>query len=138
MAAKRFNSKIDLWMKIVLILVILGEAVAIGIAAFAAEEPLATTGIILLGIAVIGLIVWLMIGTYYVVDHGTIRIVAGPFRRKVPIDQVSSVEATRSLVSSPALSMDRMRIGYGKNRRIIISPADKQGFLRAIGHELSI
>lgn len=63
------------------------------------------------------------------------RIVAGPLRRKVPIGQIISVETTRSLRSSPALSLDRLLIRYRKNRRIMISPADKAGFLQAIGHQ---
>jgi type VI protein secretion system component VasK len=137
MAAKRFNSKIDFWTKIVLIAVIIGEAVALGAVAFEVEDPLITTGIMLLGMALIALILWLMVGTYYVVDRGTLRIVAGPFRWKVRIDEITSVEATRSPLSSPALSLDRLRIRYRKRRRIMISPADKSGFLKAIGHELS-
>jgi len=137
MAAKRFNSKIDLWMRIVLIAVIIGEAVAIGIAAFEAEDPLVTTGVLLLGMALVALTVWLMVGTCYIVDRGTLKVVAGPFRWRVPIEQITSVEATKSPLSSPALSLDRLRIRYSKHRRIMISPADKKGFLKAIGHELS-
>jgi hypothetical protein len=137
MAAKRFNSKIDLWMRIVLIAVIIGEAVAIGIAAFEAEDPLVTTGVLLLGMALVALTVWLMVGTCYIVDRGTLKVVAGPFRWRVPIEQITSVEATKSPLSSPALSLDRLRIRYSKHRRIMISPADKNGFLKAIGHELS-
>jgi len=135
MATKRFKSKIDLWIRIVLIVVIIGEAFAIGMAASEADDPLVTTGILLLGMAVTALIVWLMVGTYYIVDRDTLKIVAGPFRRKVPIGQITSVEVTRSLLSSPALSLDRLLIRYCKNRRIMISPADKVGFLKAIGHE---
>ncbi|MDH3350759.1 MAG: PH domain-containing protein [Gammaproteobacteria bacterium] len=136
MAAKRFNSKIDPWAKIVLVIVIVGEALAFGIAAFEAGDPLVTTGILLLGLLVTALIMWLILGTYYIVDRGTLRIVTGPFRWQVPIGQISSVEATRSPLSSPALSLDRLLIRYRKNRRIMISPADKAGFLKAIGHEL--
>ena len=79
---------------------------------------------------------WLMLGTHYTVDRGTIRIVSGPFRWKVPIDEITSVSATRNPLSSPALSLDRLSIRYGKRRRIMISPADKAGFLKAIGHDL--
>ena len=117
--------------------VIIVEAWALGAAALQAGDPLVRTAFMLLAIAVIGLIVWLMIGTHYTVDRGILRVASGPFRWKVPIDQISSVEATKSPLSSPALSLDRMRICYGKNRRIMISPADKAGFLNAIGHELN-
>jgi hypothetical protein len=52
----------------------------------------------------------------------------------VPIDSIEKVEATRSPLSSPALSLDRLRINYGK-RRIMVSPSDRAGFLRAIGQD---
>jgi hypothetical protein len=34
--------------------------------------------------------------------------------------------------------MDRIRIHYGENRRVMVSPADKAGFLQAIGQELEV
>jgi len=137
MAAKRFKSKIDRWVFVLLVVVIIAEAWAIGTAAMQAGDPIATTVTILVGIAVVALLVWLLVGTHYTVDRGTLRIVSGPFRWKMPVDQIMSVEATKSLLSSPALSLDRLRIRYGNRRRIMISPADKAGFLEAIGHELS-
>ena len=136
MAAKRFKSKIDRWIMVLLVGVIITQIWAISTAALQAGDPLVTTGLILVGIAIVALMLWLIIGTHYTVDRGTLRIVSGPFRWKVPIDQISSVEATKSPLSSPALSLDRLRVRYGKNRRILISPADRVGFLEAIGHEL--
>lgn len=136
MAAKAFRSKMDRWIVVLMVVVIITQVWAIGAVATQAGDPLVATGMIFLGMAIIALIVWLTLGTYYVVDRGTLKIVAGPFRWKVPIEQISSVESTRNPLSSPALSLDRLRIRYGKNRRIMISPADQAGFLKAIGHEL--
>jgi len=136
MAARRFKSKVDRWIFVLLIVVIIMQIVAVGSAALQAGEPLATTGLILVMIGVVGLMVWLLVGTHYTVDRGTIRVVSGPFRWRIPIDQITSVTTTRSPLSSPALSLDRISIRYGKRRRIMISPADKAAFLRAIGHEL--
>jgi hypothetical protein len=136
MAARRFKSKIDRWIYVLMIFVIVGQIVAVGSAALQAGDPLATTGLIMVMIGVAGLMVWLLVGTHYTVDRGMVRIVSGPFRWKVPVDQITSVTATKSPLSSPALSLDRICIRYGKRRRIMISPADKAGFLKAIGHEL--
>ena len=137
MAARRFRSKVDRWIFVLLIIVIIGQVIAVGSAALQADDPLATTGMILAMVGVVGLMFWLLVGTYYTVERGIIRIVSGPFRWKVPIDDITSVTATRSPLSSPALSLDRICIRYGKRRRIMISPADRDGFLKAIGHELS-
>jgi hypothetical protein len=136
MAARRFKSKVDRWIFLLLVVVIIVQIVAVGSAAVQAGDPLAMTGLIFVMIGVVGLMVWLMVGTHYTVDRGIIRIRSGPFWWKIPIDQITSVKATRSLLSSPALSLDRILIRYGKRGRIMISPADKAGFLKAIGHEL--
>jgi purine-cytosine permease-like protein len=136
MAAKQFKSKIDRWIFVLLIVVIIVQIVAVGSAAIQARDPLITTGMIFLMIGVVGLMVWLLLGTYYTVDRGVIKVVSGPFRWKIPIDQITSVTATKSPLSSPALSLDRICIRYGKRRRIMISPADRAAFLTAIGRDL--
>ena len=136
MAAKQFKSKIDRWIFVLLIVVIIVQIVAVGSAAIQAADPLVTTGMIFLMIGVVGLMVWLLLGTHYTVDRGVIKVVSGPFRWKVPIDQITSVTATKSPLSSPALSLDRICIRYGKRRRIMISPADRAAFLTAIGRDL--
>ena len=78
MAAKRFRSKIDRWIMVLMVIVIVVEVWALGAAAIQFRDPLMTTGIILLGIVVIGLIVWLLFGTHYTVDRGILRIASGP------------------------------------------------------------
>ncbi len=134
MAAKRFKSKVDNWIAVVLALAIVAQAVGIGAAAIQSRDPLMTTVLILVGVAVSALIIWLTLGTHYTVDRRRLTIASGPFRWKVDIDEIKSVEATRNPLSSPALSLDRLMIHYGKRRRIMVSPADKTGFLEAIGH----
>ena len=136
MAAKKFKSKVDRWILVLILMAIIGQVVAITAAVNEAGEPAMITSLILVMIGVVALMVWLLLGTHYTVDRGTIRIVSGPFRWKVPIDEITSVSATRNPLSSPALSLDRLSIRYGKRRRIMISPADKAGFLKAIGHDL--
>lgn len=136
MAAKKFRSKVDRWILIVILVVIVVQVVAVTAAITEAGEPGMITSLILVMIGVVALMIWLLLGTHYTVDRGHIRIVSGPFRWKVPIDEITSVTATRNPLSSPALSLDRLSIRYGKRRRIMISPADKAGFLKAIGHDL--
>ncbi|MDH3532836.1 MAG: PH domain-containing protein, partial [Gammaproteobacteria bacterium] len=136
MPAKRFNSKIDRWIFVVLALAIVGNFVAIIGVALDSEDPFVTTGVILACLLATALVVSLLIGTHYTVDHGQLRIASGPFRWKLQIDQITSVEPTRNPLSSPALSLDRLRIRYGEGRQILVSPADQRGFLRALGCDL--
>ena len=137
MTPKVFRSKIDAWLLIVLIGAIVLQALVLGSVAF--EQESTTDTFIAIGVM---LLVFMFIGsflawTYYSVEGPTLKIVCGIFRFRIPIDQITSITATRNPLSSPALSLDRLRITYGpKSRKIMVSPADKAGFLRALGREL--
>ena len=137
MASKVFRSKVDWWIRLLLGIAIAGMFVGSGTVILEGADPVGITVTILACIAGFALIVWVLTGTHYTVDRGILIVRAGPMRWRIPIDEITAVEATRSPLSSPALSLDRLRIRYGKRRRIMISPADKAGFLKAIGQELS-
>jgi uncharacterized membrane protein YdbT with pleckstrin-like domain len=136
MARKRFKSKIDRWLLILLVAIMIFEIFVMSIAAMQSGDPRTAVGLVAAALLIVALIGSLLIGTHYTVDGNTLRIVSGPFRWKVPIDKIQSVQATRSPFSSPALSLDRLRIDYGGRRRIMVSPADKAGFLRAINQDI--
>ena len=108
------------------------EVVVMSAAAMQADSPLEATVLIIAALVIVGLLGSMLIGTHYTVDGNILRIRCGPFRWQVLVDAIESVEPTRNPLSSPALSLDRLRIQYGK-RRIFVSPADKAGFLKAIG-----
>jgi hypothetical protein len=67
----------------------------------------------------------------YALDGPDLRIRASFFHWRVPLAAIDAVEATRNPLSSPAPSLDRLLIRYGK-RRVMISPADRAGLLRAL------
>ena len=55
------------------------------------------------------------------------------FRWRIPLDQIIEVYPTHNPLSSPALSLDRLRINYkrpsGKTWWVMISPKEKEQFL---------
>ena len=90
MTPKRFPSKIDAWL-VVLLVISLGAVIAgfVGVM-IADEEPVV---MLIAGAAmllVILLIVSLLFRTYYSVEGETLRIVSGPFRWRVPIAEIES------------------------------------------------
>jgi hypothetical protein len=135
MAKRVFRSKVDWWFRVLIGFVIATELGVIVGAAISVRDPLTTTGIILGSLAVLALLLSVLLNTSYTVDRGVLKARSGPLCWKVPLDQIQSVEMTRSALSSPALSLDRLRIRYGKGRFILVSPADKSGFIRAIGQD---
>ena len=69
--------------------------------------------------------------TEYVFEGDALRIRASLFRWTVPLAAIESVEPTSNPLSSPAVSLDRLLIRYG-DKRIMISPEDKVGFLHTL------
>lgn len=140
MTPRVFRSKVDGWIRLVLILAIVVEIAALSAAAIEVGDPLAVLLFLAAGLLGAALFVWVLVGTHYTVDKATLRIASGPFRWRVPLADIDSVEPTRNPLSSPALSLDRLRIRYrggrfGRSRQVLVSPADKARFLRAIGME---
>ena len=73
----------------------------------------------------------LLRGTYYVIDAGTLLIRSSFFTWRVPIAEIRSITPTRSGRSSPALSLDRLRIEY-RGKAIMVSPDDQRRFIEAL------
>jgi hypothetical protein len=78
---------------------------------------------------------WVLYGTDYRVADRELLVRGGPFRWRIPLDAIVSVVPTRNPLSSPACSLDRLRIAYRGphgERALMVSPADKPGFLAAL------
>lgn len=75
-------------------------------------------------------IVHLFFTTYYIVDEAVLKVKSGIFiNQTIPIASIKSITETNNLLSSPALSLDRLEIRYRKYDRVIVSPEDKGDFV---------
>lgn len=82
---------------------------------------------------VLAFIIHMILTTHYIIDGRTLRIKSGIFvNRLVNIDTIRMITQTNSLESSPANSLDRLELRYNKFERIIISPKDKDGFIKKL------
>ena len=124
-----FRSKIDRWLGAVLI----GGAVAVTAAviavAAAAREVLQVFALAPLLLPGAALPLWLLKSTDYTLDESELRVRSGPFKWRIPLRDIRTVTPTRNPLSSPALSLDRLRIDYGPLKSLMISPVDKERFL---------
>ncbi|HEX7081685.1 MAG TPA: PH domain-containing protein [Gammaproteobacteria bacterium] len=125
-----FRSKVDAWLKVVFVGTAVTAVTGVVVAAVFAG-PLAFVAIPLL-IVPVGLPVWMLRATYYTLTDSYLAVRCGPFGWRVPLHQVRSVTPTRNPLSSPALSFDRLRIDYGRGSSIMISPQDKELFVREL------
>jgi hypothetical protein len=129
--ADYYVSKRDGW----LVAVIWG-ATALGLAALlpalhaVRSEPLGRLGLLAM-CAGLGFGPWVLYATGYTFEPAALLIRCGLFRWRLPFAEISHVEPSRNPLSSPACSLDRLLIQYGK-RKIMISPADRARFLRRL------
>ncbi len=84
---------------------------------------------LLLGVAMAGFMLWILYGTFYRLTATHLLVRSGPFRYAIPLAEIRSVAPTRSPLSGPACSLDRLQVDAG-GTSILISPAAKQEFLR--------
>lgn len=126
------RSKVDNWLVVVLLI-----AMAVSLAAsllVLATTPSGTGVWIAVPTAAFGagLPLWLLLTTDYTLDDRHLRVRSGPMKWTIALAEIERISATRNPVSSPALSLDRLRIDYGKGRSLMISPRDRQAFLAEI------
>jgi len=85
-----------------------------------------------LEVLIVALIAWTYRGTRYLVTDREVIARSGPFRWRIEIAGIESIRPSRSPLSSPAMSLDRLEIRYAGGRRLLISPEDREGFLEAV------
>ena len=132
--AQRFPSKRDGWLSAILIGSAAVDFLIVVWVVERVDDPILVAVVAAAVLPIALLTLWLLWGTYYEVSRTELTARAGPFRWRVPLGEITSVERTRSPLSAPALSLDRLRIRYGEKRSLIVSPADRRAFLGAIGH----
>lgn len=129
--AKTYASKVDVWLFALVAAVIGAMFVGMGIS-IAQEGWLRFIQGAFVVLGVIGFLVWIVLGTNYTLEGRELIVRSGPFTWRIAIDQISSIEKPKGFVrahSSPALSFDRLMVSYGNNKRLMISPAEKEKFL---------
>jgi hypothetical protein len=127
----RFRSAIDPWF----------YALAGGTAAVVAGSvfPMLLRGsvlemllAVLVGVPAIGLPAWMLAATDYTVEPRELKVRCGPLHWAIARRDITDVRPTRSMLSAPALSLDRLEIRYGRGRSLLVSPADPAGFMQAL------
>jgi len=128
----KFKTKIDWWLHL-LFVVWVGFNVWSIASLINNEAGSLMTAIIFTPLSIF-LIVPIWLNTYYYLGENELLVKCGLFNiAKIDYRSIISVNKTRSLISSPALSLDRLEItsaakSGGFNNSVIISPKDKQGF----------
>ncbi|MEO7793345.1 MAG: PH domain-containing protein [Thermoanaerobaculia bacterium] len=124
----RFRSKVDGWLAAVLLISAVVSVLAVASVAVA-ESPLFALVISPMLLVSVVLPVWLLRSTEYRIDSSELHVRSGPFSWRVPLSEIRAISPTRNPLSSPALSLDRLRIDYGRRNSIMVSPKEKEAFI---------
>jgi hypothetical protein len=131
---QKFRSKKDWWI-LGFIIAMTGLLLQLLLTMYAkgsmAQYPVHTL-IYVLTIAVLWWPVW---STQYRIDAEQLVVSSMFLTWKIPLSTIQKISPSSNSVSSPALSLDRLRIDYqkqGKAKFILISPKDKQAFTQAL------
>jgi hypothetical protein len=123
----RFRSKVDALL-VVPGLVGFGLPVLLIVGGLAEGRPLAGA----IGpLIILAAIAPLLLISYELTDDEII-VRSGWLRWRMRLTRIRALKATRAMWSSPALSLDRIEIRTERGLWLMVSPADKAGFIKAI------
>lgn len=123
-----YKSKIDTWLLVLMLASTFGPSMLI----FSKSIPYALVYAALLA----AFFLPLLMGTYYRIEGEVLQIKSGFLHnQKVAVKDIQKIKETKDLISSPALSLDRLAIFTGRYDSVLVSPKDKDAF---IAHLLSI
>jgi hypothetical protein len=129
----RFPSKVDWW--IPWLIAIPAVAGPVSLYFNPGRKPLTPATVWTVAASVILPIVflgWIFATTDYLIADGGLRVRCGPMEVTMPLDSIKRIANSTSMASGAALSLSRIAVEYGDSKEVIISPADRQGFIRAI------
>ena len=131
---KVYRSKIDWWLWLVIsvgAIVILGSSISMLITP--PQDGLPNVWIALGMLLMAVFMVWILFSVHYTITTTDLLVRAAFFRWRIPLDQITEVFPTHNPLSSPALSLDRLRVNYkrpnGRTWWVMISPKDQSRFL---------
>lgn len=123
----RFRSKVD---AILVVPAVVGFGLPVLLVTRGLAEGRPLTGAIV-PIVLLALTLPLLWISYELSDNELI-VRQGWLRWRMPLARLRRLRATRSIFSAPALSLDRIEIQTDRGLWLMVSPADKAGFITAI------
>lgn len=122
---EKFKSKVDFGL--ILLLIVIFGTVLIG---SASDQKWIGFAFVFL---VAAFIVHVFLTTYYTIEKDKLKIRCGfLINSEIKIQNIKKISKTYNIISSPALSFDRIEILYNEFDTVLISPKDKFKFTEVI------
>ncbi len=86
-----------------------------------------------INLTVLVFVLYVFFSVHYVVERNTLVVRIGfLIMKRIEISTIKIIAESNSWISSPAASLDRLNIIYKKHGSILVSPKDKEGFIREL------
>jgi hypothetical protein len=85
---------------------------------------------VLIPLLVVIFLVWIWFGTYYETREDYLLIRSGPIWQRIRYERIRAMKKSSKPWSSAALSLKRIEIRHGKMGYTLISPVDRDAFLK--------
>ncbi|MDF1740911.1 MAG: PH domain-containing protein [Verrucomicrobiales bacterium] len=130
MSAKIYPAKIDWWLWLILI----GSSLGLFVWGLLSWQTNPAEALILIGVGIFDGILFgvILFPCYYAIEESHILIRSGLIRYRVPLDGVQSVTLSSNPLSAPAPSLRRVKIEMKDGKYHLVSPADREGFIREV------
>jgi membrane protein YdbS with pleckstrin-like domain len=129
MTENEYSSKIDVWLACTLSGAVLVPA-AFGINALHTSPALAAV-CFAVAAAVVTLLLLLAVPCRYTLSADHLLIRSGIRKHSISFKDIRSVEQSNNPLAAPALSLQRVKISYGKSF-VLISPERREEFIRIL------
>lgn len=121
---KVFKSKIDWWFGLILV-----YPIFLSITAILKGEWIGFLGLV----GVVGFILILSMTTQYIINENQLVVKSTWIvNERIDISKITKIEKSNSILSSPALSLDRLLVRYNKYDEVLISPKEKIEFINEL------
>ena len=115
---KVYRSKVDWWVGLIIglgVVVILGNGIFLLVKPPPGASPAILAPIAMGMFLMAAFMAWILFSTRYTITARDLLVRSAFIRWRIPLDQIIEVFPTHNPLSSPALSLDRLRVNYERS-----------------------
>jgi len=129
-------SKIDIW---IALLLVAGPLILVNLGIYLHKTEEEQNSLICISAGMlIGVVTWILaFPCQYTLEDKSLLAQSGILKWRIPYAEIQTVELSNSILSGPALSLQRIEVRYDQGR-ILISPNERDLFLKELRKKVSM
>lgn len=129
-------SKIDIW---IALLLVAGPLILVNLGIYLHKTGEEQNSLICISAGMlIGVVTWILaFPCQYTLEDKSLLAQSGILKWRIPYAEIQTVELSNSILSGPALSLQRIEVQYDRGR-ILISPNERDLFLKELRKKVSM